>query len=237
MSTVPPTAASNPNPFANIGLTTPTGTSTTSNSSDGSNAALGLTAQNFMQLLMAQVNNQDPLNPMDSTAFLGQLAQLSTVSGIQQLNSNFGSLSSALTANQAVQAAGLVGHQAQVASGSLEWDGKTAVNGDIELPTASGKVLATITDAAGDIIDTLPLGSQPAGTTAFTWDGTDAKGNAVPPGTYQVVATATDNGQTTALKTLTAATIQGVNLGGTAGLTLDLSGIGTVPLTDVTSIQ
>lgn len=234
MSPVDPTAATNP--FASLGLSTPTGTSTTPNGKGG-DEALGLSAQNFMQLLLAQVQNQSPLNPMDSTAFLGQLAQLSTVSGVQQLNSNFNTLSSALSSNQAVQAANLVGHAVEVKANTVQWDGKAAVEGGIVLPTASGKVAVTIADASGAIVKTLPLGAQPAGTAHFAWDGTDADGDTVPTGAYQLIATATDDDETTALQTLTTAVIRGVGLGGANGLTLELAGVGTVPLSDVQRIQ
>lgn len=235
MSAVDPTAATNP--FASIGLSTPTGTSTTPQSGAAGQDSLALSAQNFMQLLLAQVQNQSPLNPMDSTAFLGQLAQLSTVSGIQQLNSNFQGLSSALSSNQALQAANLVGHKAEVASGSVQWDGTNPVQGGVVLPTASGKVTLAVTDAAGSLVRTIPLGAQPAGTTPYTWDGKDDAGKTAPAGVYKVVAAATDNDQSTALQTLTNATIRGVGVGGSSGLSLDLDGLGTVPFNAVQSIQ
>lgn len=235
MTSITDTTANNP--FASLGLTTPTGTSTTSNATNGSSNALGLSSQNFMQLLLAQVQNQSPLNPMDSTAFLGQLAQLSTVQGIQDLNTNFGSLSSALSSNQAVQAASLVGHSAQVNASTLNWDGSHAVSGGIVLPTASGQVDVTIVNASGASIRTLHLGAQPAGDTRFSWDGNDANGTALPAGSYGVIATATDNGQSTGLQTQTTAVINGVGLGGSNGLTLDLNGIGSVPLSQVQQIS
>ena len=233
MSTV---GASTTNPFASIGLSAPSGTSTTANAS-GVDATTALSGQNFMQLLLTQVQNQDPLKPMDSTAFLGQLAQLSTVSGIQTLNTNFSSLSTALSSNQAVQAASLVGHTALVNASTLQWDGTTPATAALTLPTASGNVEVTITDATGAAVRTLKLGSEPAGNLNFTWDGTDANGATLPAGRYTMAATATDNGQTTGLQTMATAAIQGVGLGGNNGLTLDLTGIGSVPLSQVQRIS
>ncbi|TAM09055.1 MAG: flagellar biosynthesis protein FlgD [Nevskiaceae bacterium] len=235
----PGVTATQPNPFANIGLTQPAGNGTAAGGNGAAldSASLGLTGANFMNLLLAQVKNQDPMNPMDSTAFLGQLAQLSTVSGIQQLNDGFSSLSASLTSNQALQAANLVGHQAQTTSPSLQWDGTTPVTAQAVLPIASGNVQVAVMDAAGQFVTGIALGSQPAGNASFTWDGTNADGNKVAPGTYTLVATATDNNTTTALQTLTNATITGVGLGGVNGLTLDLAGVGTVPFNDVKSIR
>lgn len=231
-----PVANNSTNPFASIGLSTPSGTSTTENAS-GVDATTALSGQNFMQLLLTQVQNQDPLNPMDSTAFLGQLAQLSTVSGIQDLNTNFSTLSTALSSNQAVQAASLVGHSALVNASTLNWDGTNASTAALTLPTASGDVEVNITDASGATVRTMKLGSQPAGNLDFSWDGTDANGATLPAGSYGISATATDNGQTTGLQTMATAVIQGVGLGGSNGLTLDLTGIGSVPLSQVQRIS
>lgn len=240
MSTIPPNATSAPpNPFAELGLTRPTAGGAAANATGTAidNTSLGLTGANFMSLLLAQVRNQDPMNPMDSTAFLGQLAQLSTVSGIQQLNDGFASLTASLTSNQALQAASLVGHRAQTTSPELQWDGATAMTAQAVLPTASGNVQVAIMDASGRLVQSLALGPQPAGSVSFTWDGKDVAGDAVPPGTYTLVATATDGDTTTALQTLTTATITGVGVGGANGLTLDLAGVGTVPFNAVKSIQ
>ena len=218
------------NPFSSIGLSTPT------SSGSAGGQSMSLTSQNFLQLLLAQVQNQSPLNPMDSTAFMGQLAQISTVSGINDLNTQFSSLSNALTSNQALQAANLVGHKALVDAASLSWDGSNPVDGAVSLPSSSGDVKVRITDASGAAVRTIDLGSQPAGTSRFSWDGTDDAGNAVPPGSYDISAIAVDNGQNTALQTLAQAAIQGVSIGN-GTLTLDLQGIGSVELSQIQQIS
>lgn len=235
MSIVTPTTASAP--FTDLQSTTPAG----NGSQDGVNGqpagALGFSSQDFMQMLLAQVQNQNPLQPADPSQFLSQMAELSTVTGIDQLDTDVTGLGSSLDSSQALQAANLVGSQAVVPTGTVQWDGKDKVTGGVVIPTTAQDVAVTVTAPDGTVVQTLTLGSQPAGTASFTWDGTDSNGQAVPPGTYNIAATA-DSGSAgaTTLQTLATGTIQGVTLGGTQGLMLDISGLGSVALSLVQQI-
>src|SRR5450432_3215963 len=103
-----------------------TGTGTTGTGSTGSTGSTPATngttlgGTDFLTLMLAQLKNQDPTSPVDSNTFLQQLASLSEVQGITQLNTSFGTLSSSISANQALQASSLLGHKALVASSTAQ---------------------------------------------------------------------------------------------------------------------
>lgn len=234
MSIVTPTTASAP--YTDRQSTAPAANGSQDGINGQSSGSLGLSSQDFMQMLLAQVQNQNPLDPTDPSQFLSQMAELSTVTGISQLDSDVTNLGSVLGSSQALQAANLVGSQAEAASGTVQWDGKNHVTGGVVVPTAAQNVTVTVTAPDGTLVDAIALGSRQAGTAAFTWNGTDANGQTLPPGTYDIAATATGPGGTTTLKTLATGTIHGVSLGGSQGLMLDIGGLGSVPLSQIQQI-
>ncbi len=162
--------------------------------------------------MLTQLKNQDPFKPLDSSQFLGQLAQFGTVSGLPQLQTSFDSLAGSLTSNQALQASGLVGRSALVpgADGFLT-DGR--LTGAVDLPSASDAVAVQIVDGSGERVRTLDLGAQAAGLARFEWDGTTDTGATAPDGLYSVVAGYLDNGKATAADTLVSAPIDSVVIG------------------------
>ncbi|NGY04405.1 flagellar hook assembly protein FlgD [Solimonas terrae] len=219
-------AVDSSNPYAALGLAV----NKTSDSKSGN--ALGEDA--FLKLLTTQLQNQNPLNPTDNTEFLGQLAQISTVSGVQSLNDSFAALSSSLTSSQTLQAAQLVGHNVLVPSSAGYLPGGGTLDGAV-VPTGSGTVQVDVVDASGQVVRTLDLGQQSAGVVKFSWDGTDSKGTTLEPGTYKLQARLTQGDTQTALDTYASSTVQSVQLG-SDGLTLDLQGIGAFALSDVAQI-
>jgi flagellar basal-body rod modification protein FlgD len=108
-----------------------------------------LSSDNFMELLIAQIQNQDPMKPMDNAEFLSQIATINQVSGIQELNDSFKDLSNSLVSNQALQAASLIGREvlAPTGLGVLQQGG--SIRGSVELPSASPQVAVNIYDSAG----------------------------------------------------------------------------------------
>lgn len=218
-------AVDSSNPYAALGL----GLQKTDGSSSG---ALGQDA--FLKLLTTQLKNQDPLKPTDNTQFLGQLAQISTVSGVQSLNDSFNALSSSLTSSQTLQAAQLVGHNVLVPSSAGYLPDGGALNGAV-VPTSSGNVQVDVVDASGQVVRTLDLGPQSAGVVNFSWDGKDARGTSLDAGTYKLQARLAQGDTQTALTTYASSTVQSVQLG-SDGLTLDLRGIGAFALSDVVQI-
>src|ERR1700734_160323 len=160
------------------GGTTANGAST-ANASTASGVTLGGT--DFLTLLLAQLQNQDPTSPVDSNEFLSQLASLSEVQGINQLNTSFASLSNSLVGSQALQASSLLGHQALVASStaSLATAGGT-VSGAVSVPQTSSSVVLNVTNSAGVLVQSINLGAHSAGLAYFSWNGRSSAGPAAP---------------------------------------------------------
>ena len=138
-----------------------------SNGSSG-NAATEA-ADRFLTLLVSQLKNQDPLNPMDNAQITTQLAQISTVSGINRLNDTVAALAASFGANQSLQAASLVGHDVLAPGDKLQLAGGKG-QGGFSLAQDADQVLITINDASGRAVRKIDLGSQAAGTQAFAWD-------------------------------------------------------------------
>jgi flagellar basal-body rod modification protein FlgD len=222
--------------------TTPTGGSTSSGSSTangGSASSVTLGGTDFLTLLLAQLQNQDPTSPVDSNQFLSQLASLSEVQGINQLNNSFSTLSSTLSSNQALQASSLLGHQVLAASstGNLATAGAT-LTGAVSVPQTSSQVTLNITNSAGVLVDSINLGAQPAGLANFSWNGETSSGSAAPAGTYTLSAQVAGVASGTAITTLVNGTVDSVTMGaGTTGLTLNVAGLGSVPYSSVQQIS
>ncbi len=189
--------------------------------------------------MLAQLQNQDPTSPVDSNTFLTQLAQLSEVQGISSLNTSFSSLSNSLTSNQALQASSLLGHQALVNSSTATIAAGATVTGAVNVPQNTSQVTLSITDSSGALVSQINLGAQSAGLANFSWNGTTGNGSQAPAGTYTLTAQyagATSGG--TAATTLVNGTVESVSMGaGSAGLTLNVSGVGSVPFSGVQQIS
>ncbi len=203
------------------------------------NKTASLNQNEFLTLMLAQLKNQDPTKPLDSTAFLGQLAQISQVQGLAQLNDSFSTLSSSLTSNQALQASSLLGRNALVEGHAAQLGSSGAVTGAIDLPQASTQVMVTVTDAAGNIVQQASLGQHAAGLAQYSWNGTRLDGSRAAPGIYQVNAAYVGaDGKPVAATTLINAAVQSVTMGaGQTGLTLSLAGVGDVAFSSVRQIS
>lgn len=189
------------------------------------------TEDRFLQLLVTQMKNQDPLNPMDNAEITSQMAQLSTVEGIDKLNGTAQSLSSSLLASQTVQAASLVGHGVLAPGSALELANGAALGG-VELTQDADTVLVTLKDASGQVVDKMDLGPQPAGTATFRWEGAGGK---TADGVYAFEVSATQGGKPVAANPLTFGQVGSVSLG-SQGIMLNLNGLGAVALSDVRQI-
>ncbi|MHB8346860.1 MAG: flagellar hook assembly protein FlgD [Acidiferrobacterales bacterium] len=228
------TVNTNSSILANLGLTQPQAASG-STASTAISGALG--EQQFLQLMVAQLQNQDPTQPMQSGSFLGQLAQFGTVSGIQGLQSSFSQFASSMQSNQALMASSLVGHTvlAPGSSGSLSAGG--SISGAINLSSAASDVAVGVYDNSGQLVSSMDLGPQAAGQVPFTWNGQNSNGVAMPAGTYQIRANVINGATTVAANTLIAANVDSVSLGGSQGIMLNLAGMGPVALSSVTQIS
>ncbi len=191
----------------------------------------------FLTLMITQFQNQDPFEPMDNGEFLGQLAQFSTVNGIESLNEGFASLAGSLQNEQALQAANLVGHRILASSdvGFLETGG--SISGAVNLDSSASHVQVEITDINGELVQRIDLGAQTAGLARFTWDGRDSSGAAADGGHYLVTTRVSRGNNVENAETLLEATIESVTLGQFGqGMTLNLPGGDTLPLSQVRQI-
>jgi flagellar basal-body rod modification protein FlgD len=216
-----------------------TGSSSTSSTSSSSANGVTLGGTDFLTLMLAQLQNQDPTSPVDSNEFLSQLASLSEVQGITQLNTSFSALSNSLVSSQALQASSLLGHQALVASStaSLATAGGT-VSGAVSVPQTSSSVVLNITNSAGVLVNSINLGAQSAGLANFTWNGQTSGGSAAPAGTYSLSAQVNGVSGSSAVTTLVSGTVDSVTMGsGATGLTLNIAGLGSVPFSSVQQIS
>lgn len=214
--------------------TTASAGDTSASSSGGSGVSGALSQQDFLNLMTTQLQNQDPLKPMDSGQFLSQMAEFGTVSGINNLQTSFNQLATSLTSNQGLQASSLVGHQVAVSSTVGVLPAQGAMKAAVDVPSSTGDVSVDITDATGQVVKHLDLGAQASGISQFTWDGTTASGTQAAPGQYTIKATANIGGQQTALTTYGVDTVNSVTLGSNGnGPLLNLSSLGQVDLSQV----
>lgn len=204
-----------------------------STGSANSSASVGSQSA-FLQLLVTQMQNQDPLNPMDNAQITSQIAQINTVSGITTLNTSIQQLLAANNTSQTIAAASMVGQTVLVPGSTMSLNQGQAVYG-INLPQAAGNVTVTVTDTAGNVINTLNLGAQPAGVNAFSWNGSTASGATAPAGTYKFTVTAAQGSTAISATALTGALVQGVSQGSN-GPQLNLGSAGNVPVSSVQQI-
>ena len=192
----------------------------------------------FLELLVAQLNNQDPLSPQENGEFIAQLAQFSTVEGIEKMNSTMDSMVSSFQSSQALQASSLVGRTVVIPTDQAMVDPQNGFSGQLALPQASGAVVVNVYDEAGSGVSTINLGALEAGIRDFTWAGTDGSGNVLPAGKYTFEAQASIDGETKQLATLLPANVDSVSLGvGHGGeMVLNLAGLGSIGLSEVFSI-
>jgi len=192
--------------------------------------------EQFLELMIAQLKNQDPMKPMQNGEFLSQMAQFGTVSGIQDLQKSFDSFSSSLQSNQALMASSLVGRAVLVPGSRLPYSAGAPAMAAADLPEAASDVRVSVLDGSGQVVRQFALGPQAAGTVKFSWDGLSNSGAALPSGTYQIKADALSGGKNSALSTYVVARVDSVSLGGQQGITLNLWDGSTTSLANVKEI-
>ena len=184
----------------------------------------------FLKLLVAQLSNQDPMNPMDNAQMTSQMAQINTVSGIQQVNETIKSLSSQMASMQLLQGANMIGHDVLMEGNKLSIDaGKAGLA--IDLPSAAEKVSVQIVSPAGKVVETLNLGAMAAGRHSLEWDASSYTAGGNP--TFKVTATQGTKSLTTT--SLVRGTVESISSDG-AALNLQLKGRAAVAYSDVQAI-
>lgn len=188
--------------------------------------------QRFLKLLVTQLNNQDPLNPLDNAQLTSQLAQMSTVSGIEKLNNAFQSLLAQSGSSQVLQSAGLIGRTVLVPGSALAFRQGVDVPFAVDMAGAAESVKAMITDAAGVTVRSYDLGALPPGVKTLSWDGVGDNGVPLADGVYTLNVFAAGGGAKVAASALTYANVVSVTQGAN-GVALDLGASRKASLGDV----
>lgn len=166
----------------------------------------------FLRLMTIQFQNQDPMAPMENGEFLGQLAQFSTVSGIEDMNRSVSELAASISASQTLQAASMIGRSVLVEGQYAQLQDGQQLEGAVDLPVSSGEVTVRVFDPSGALVREIPLGSRSAGLADFQWDGYRSDGSQAGPGTYQITAEMDNGGTRETLQTLIYARVDSVTL-------------------------
>ena len=199
-----------------------------------SSADIGATQDRFLKLLVTQMKNQDPLNPLDNAQVTSQMAQLSTVTGIDKLNATVQALSSSMLATQSLQAVSMIGHVALTEGDTMDL-GKGKAYAGVELRQPSDKLTVTISDEAGRTVRTLHLGSQEAGVVDVNWDGTTDGGGTAADGKYTFTAVSELGGKKSDAVTLSYGLVNSVAQS-TSGVTVNVGNLGEVGLGTIRKI-
>ena len=226
MATVQSTSSSS-DIYAAINANGKTSSSTTTNSAQDMQ-------DRFLKLLTTQLKNQDPLNPMDNAQMTSQLAQMSTVSGIEKLNSTLNSMVESLANSQAMQSSGMIGKAVLVPGSNLTLSSGVAYAG-ANLSSAADQVKITILDSAGKVIQTQNLGAREAGSFTFAWDGTTDAGTKAADGAYKFKVEATQGNNSVTVGALQVGTVSAL-VRSASGFLLDLGALGTVDFKDVQQV-
>ena len=228
--------------------TTPTNTTNTSNTSNTSStsststdgtsaAALDQNFDEFLQLLTTQLQNQDPLDPMDTTQFTNQLVEFSQVEQQLKTNDTLSSLLSLQTVNMTSLGVSFIGKNVQ-AEGSTFSSTNSGQSVNLAYSVASTPATGTIsiTDANGNVVYNTPI-NLTSGTHDFTWNGTETDGTQAPAGTYTLTVSASDaTGAPITTTTYVPGTVSGLETSDDGTLMLDING-SLVPMTDVRQVS
>lgn len=223
--------------FSQLMAQSQTQSTTTATSQDELKSDADATEDRFLALLVAQMRNQDPMNPLENAEVTTQLAQISTVRGIEDLGSTMTELLSRFGNDSPVDSAQMLGRQVLLPGNALnvsdEQDQKLV--GGAFVPASTSAVSAQILSPDGEVVRRIDLGPQTAGIATFEWDGTDENGNAVDPGQYQLQLMGTGADGIVDLQPLAGATVTGLTRG-ESGINYRVDGGLVVPADDVLGI-
>ncbi|MCB5189284.1 flagellar hook assembly protein FlgD [Methylobacillus arboreus] len=211
-----------------------------STSSSTSTGSISEVQDRFMTLLIAQMKNQDPLNPMDNAEVTSQMAQLSTVTGIEKMNASLATFISSMQATQALQSSSLIGHAVLVEGNSTylaasEVEGESEAYFGVELPIGADSLKVNIKDASGAVVKTITVANQPAGITQLSWNGYSDDGTKLDNGRYTIEATATTANTTVTSTTLSYEQVMSVSTGAD-GVKLNLSNLAAITTDQIKQI-
>lgn len=209
--------------------------STGSTGSTGATQSASSTEDRFLKLLVTQMKNQDPLNPLDNAQVTSQMAQLSTVTGVEKLNTTLAAMSQSFISSQSMQAATMIGHSVLAQGSELDVKGGAASAGGVDLQGAADKVVVNVKNSAGKVVSSIDLGAQKTGTVPFQWDGKMDDGQVAPDGKYTFSVTATQGTDNVTANPLAQGKVTSVTLGA-SGVSLNIEGLGVIDAAKVNQI-
>lgn len=197
-------------------------------------SGVSATQDRFLKLLVTQMKNQDPLNPMDNAQVTSQMAQLSTVSGIDKLNATLQALSNSMMSSQPLQAASMIGHGALVPGKGVDLTNGAGYGG-IDLTQSVDKLDVSIFNQAGALVRNISLGSQPVGLVNWQWDGRNEAGDKMADGSYTFTVNATQSGKAVDATALQFGMVNSVTQG-SQGVALSVGQLNGIALSQVKQI-
>jgi len=208
---------------------------TSSSAKVSASASTTLGQSDFLKLMTAQMQNQDPFNPVDNTQMVAQMAQFSSLAGISEMSTTLKAIQDKLGATTASDAMAYIGKTVLTAGDTAYGRTTGGLSGAIELGAASSKTIVTVANANGQVLKQFDLGAQAAGTVQYEWDGKTEAGEDAGSGPFTVSVAAQNNGKSVAATNLVWAPVQSVSTTSGAAV-LSLPGIGDVPVTAVRQI-
>ncbi|MFV1873765.1 MAG: flagellar hook assembly protein FlgD [Oleiphilus sp.] len=191
----------------------------------------------FMKLMIAQMENQNPLEPQDNGAFISQLAEFSSLEEMQKISGSVNNFSSQFQSSQALQASAMVGRTVLVPASTSPLSHAGTISGVVDLEGTTSALKISILNGSGELVNQFDLGPQPAGTVPFVWDGTNNKGEQMPFDNYTIQAQSSTTAGTEQATTLLSANVNSVSIAQGGGISLNLSGMGAIPLEQVREIN
>lgn len=191
----------------------------------------------FLELMIAQLENQNPLEPQDNGAFISQLAEFSALEEMQQISSTVDSFSDKFQSSQALQASAMVGRNVLVpgAESPMAVDG--TISGMVDLPSGTSDLSVSILNGSGELVRRIDMGQQFAGSVPFKWDGMNEQGDVMPADVYTIKAESKTSTGSEQLDTLFASQVNSVSIAQSGAVTLNLAGLGRVPIESVREIN
>lgn len=197
-----------------------------------------LTQEDFFALLTKELSHQDPTKPVENNEMISQMTAFSTTDGVSQLNEQFSNFATSMSSSQALQASSLVGRSVLVNDNVFGMTEGAEVKGKLVTDKPASNVNIYVENQAGEIIQTVPVGSVQAGEFTFTWDGKKSDGDPAPEGAYRFRIAGLVEGEASELEAMTYRKVDSVTLAGAGGnITLNLNGGTSMNLVDVVEVS
>ncbi|MCO4088185.1 MAG: hypothetical protein HEQ17_04265 [Limnohabitans sp.] len=201
---------------------------------DKSKTSEDMGKQDFLTLFTAQLQNQNPLEPVKNEAFVAQLAQFSQLEALTNMQTSLDSFVTAMSSERMLGSAALIGKKVAVSDSPTQLISGGSIDGSIDLPQGASGIQVNVHDSQGRWVQELISGPQLPGTMPISWNGKDAADNPAPSGLYRLSATAVVNGQTTTVPVSTLSTVRAIASNpGDGSLSVEVEGGKTLLLTDV----